>query len=333
MLRREIEAGALSLAVLKRRTRLGMGRCQGRYCSPVAASLLCELTGRRRSLDDAFAPRLPAKPFPAAALAIEKPEWGGHERAGSPNLARPVPQPPFEPLSVEVAVIGAGVVGSCLAHALTKAGKEVLVIERDDANLQASGANAGSLHVQLLSFDFGAKAEAGGGPAASTLPLGPWAVSLWQELAEECARDFEIRITGGLMVAETDRGMAFLEAKAALEREHGLEAEIIGASDLRRLAPALSTHLLGAEWSPLEGKINPLTATYAVLRRALALGARIERSADVASIERDGVAWRILTGRGRGSRRSCGECRWTLGSPNRRHGGTGTCRSIAHPCR
>ena len=297
-LRREIEAGAASLAVLKRRTRLGMGRCQGRYCSSVAASLLCELTGRQRSLDDAFAPRLPAKPFPAAALAIEKPEWGGHKRAGSPNLARPVPQPPFEQVATEVAVIGAGVVGSCIAHALAKAGKDVLVIERDDANLQASGANAGSLHVQLLSFDFGAKAEAGGGPAAATLPLGPWAVALWQELAEDCGHEFEIRITGGLMVAETDSGMAFLEAKAALERRYGLEAEILSGSDLRRLAPALSPHLIGAEWSPLEGKINPLTATYAVLRRALALGARIERSSDVISIEREGAAWKIMTGRG-----------------------------------
>ena len=27
------------------------------------------------------------------------------------------------------------------------------VVERDDINLQASGANAGSMHVQLLAFD------------------------------------------------------------------------------------------------------------------------------------------------------------------------------------
>ena len=42
---------------------------------------------------------------------------------------------------------------------LADAGADVLVVERDDVNLQASGANAGSLHVQLLSFDFGAKAD------------------------------------------------------------------------------------------------------------------------------------------------------------------------------
>ncbi|WP_421725017.1 FAD-dependent oxidoreductase [Bauldia sp.] len=296
--RRDIDAGSQSLAVLKRRTRLGMGRCQGRYCAPLAAKLLSEMTGRPRDVEDGFAPRLPAKPFPGAALSVEKREWGGHRRAGSPDLSRPLLAPPFGDVETEVAVIGGGVVGACVAFELARAGRDVVLLERDDANLQASGANAGSLHVQLLSFDFGDKAEAGGGPAADTLALGPWAVSLWQALAETCGHDFEIRVTGGLMVAETDAGMAFLEAKAALERRHGVEAEIIGRNELRSLAPALSERLIGAEYAPQEGKINPLTATYRVLEQAERLGARVFRSADVKALARERNAWRVETGRG-----------------------------------
>ena len=205
---------------------------------------------------------------------------------------------PFAPIETEIAIIGGGVVGACLAAEFANAGMETVVLERDDANLQASGANAGSLHVQLLSFDFGAKAEAGGGPAAETLPLGPWAINLWQELARACGGNFEIRITGGLMVAETAQGMRFLEAKAALERRFGLDAEMISASELRDLAPNLSPNLTGAEWSPSEGKINPLTATYSVLAHACAKGARFERSCDVRHIEHEGQKWRLDTGRG-----------------------------------
>jgi len=238
------------------------------------------------------------KPFPVAALALEKSEWGGHERAGSPDLARPEPLPPFGEDEAAVVVIGSGVVGVCLAHDLATRGEDVLVVERDDVNLQASGANAGSLHVQLLSFDFGAKAEAGGGPAAATLPLGPWAVSLWQDLAGLCGDDFEIRITGGLMVAESEAGMRFLRDKAALEKSYGLEAEIVDRQDLHTLAPALSDRLIGAEYSPGEGKINPLTATYSVMRRAREQGARLRRSTDVTAIERTGGGWQVLTNRG-----------------------------------
>ena len=302
VIKKEIDAGASSLAVLKRRLRLGMGRCQGRYCTPVVSELLQKKSSpsplATRTPGMALAPRLPVKPFPMVALAIEKPEWGGHQRAGSPDLARPEPLVPFGEDEAAVVVIGGGVVGACLAHDLAARGEDVLVVERDDVNLQASGANAGSLHVQLLSFDFGAKAEAGGGPAAATLPLGPWAVSLWQDLAALCGNDFEIRITGGLMVAESEAGMRFLRDKVALERSHGLEAEIVDRHDLRTLAPALSDRLIGAEYSPGEGKINPLTATYSVMHGAREQGARLLRSTDITAVERTGRGWRMTTNRG-----------------------------------
>ncbi len=297
-IRSEIGAGASSLGVLKRRTRLGMGRCQGRYCTPVVANLLSSRTGLPRGQEETFAPRLPAKPFPVPTIVLEKPEWGGHQRAGTPDLSRPLPLEPFADVVADIAVIGAGVVGASVAFELARSGHDTVVVERDDVNLQASGANAGSLHVQLLSFDFGEKAEANGGPAAATLPLGPWAVSLWQEYAEEFGGKLEIRITGGLMVAETQKGMRFLEQKAALERRYGLESEIIGASDLSKLAPALSPSLIGAEYCPQEGKINPLTATYGVMEMAGRLGARLLPSASVTAIEQQNDGWKVVTNRG-----------------------------------
>ncbi|MCP4383040.1 MAG: FAD-dependent oxidoreductase [Hyphomicrobiales bacterium] len=297
-IRTEIAAGWDTLATLKRRTRLGMGRCQARYCAPVAAHLLAEVTERPAAELATFAPRLPVKPFPAAAVALEKPEWGGHARAGSPNLARPVPCERVESQSADIVVIGGGVVGACLAYDLARAGQDVLLVERDDINLQASGNNAGSLHVQLLAFDFGAKAEAGGSPAVATLPLGPWAVALWQELAAACGGGFDLRLTGGLMVAEDEAGMTFLRSKAAVERQHGIAAEILGPKELRDLAPTLSEKLVGAEFVPLEGKINPLTATYRVFEAAKRAGARYFRSTDVEAISRDGSGFRLTTSRG-----------------------------------
>ncbi|WP_418123526.1 FAD-dependent oxidoreductase [Variovorax sp. 160MFSha2.1] len=300
--REQIRAGSDTLAALKRNTRLGMGRCQARYCGVTAGRLLTEMTGRPPQVEQYFAPRPPAKPVPAGALGFEKPEWGGHKPAITPNLARPVEQAPFDgTLRTDVLVIGAGVLGSCLGYYLSKAGQDVTVVDRDDINLQASGANAGSLHVQLLSFDFGAKAQEGGGPAAATLPLGPMSVRLWQEIEADCGEDLEIKITGGLMVADSEAGMRFLEAKAALERSHGIDAQVIDGAELRRLSPALSGQLLGAELCPMEGKINPLRATYAVVRRAQQQGARMLRGCDVQSIEAlpgEGAGFIVRTSRG-----------------------------------
>jgi hypothetical protein len=58
-----LEPGSESMGAVKRRTRSGMGRCQGRYCGPILAALSAEREGR--SLDEAghWAPRPPVKPI------------------------------------------------------------------------------------------------------------------------------------------------------------------------------------------------------------------------------------------------------------------------------
>jgi len=56
------------LGALKRGTRIGMGRCQGRYCAPVAARLIAEKSGTPLTDRSFFAPRVPIKPVSIAAI-------------------------------------------------------------------------------------------------------------------------------------------------------------------------------------------------------------------------------------------------------------------------
>jgi glycine/D-amino acid oxidase-like deaminating enzyme len=170
-------------------------------------------------------------------------------------------------------VIGGGVAGSCVAYWLAHEGIDTLLVERDDMNLQASGANAGSLHVQLLSFDFGAGAPPAGNRAADTLPLGPASVRLWQEIELDTGEDLEIKVTGGLMLGESERDIEFLRARSRWRRAAAIEAELIGGNELRRMEPCIGETAIAAEWCPGEGKINPLRGTYAVIARAKELGA------------------------------------------------------------
>ena len=281
----------------KRLTRIGMGSCGGRYCAATLARLVHAQGGAPPGEFALFAPRPSARPVPLAALAVEQPEWGGHRRS-VPPAAVPRPTRPsgrWTRRETDVLVIGAGVVGACVARELAREGVGVLVVDRDEPGQQASTANAGSLHVQLLSFDFGAKAEAGGMPAAETLRLGPPAMSLWRDIALEAGtvkagEDLGLHVTGGLMLAETEADLAFLRQKAELEAQFGVTTHVIGANELRSLEPALSTRMIGAALCPDEGKIDPLAATFAVIRQARAAGAVFEADAAVLGIEptRDG---------------------------------------------
>ena len=64
-----IREGARTLDDVKRRTRCGMGYCQGRVCSPVVAALLQHRGGVTPEKVGLFTARPPVKPIPLAALA------------------------------------------------------------------------------------------------------------------------------------------------------------------------------------------------------------------------------------------------------------------------
>ncbi len=56
------------VGTLKRGTRIGMGRCQGRYCGPAAARLIAAANGEAMNDRSFFAPRVPIKPVSIAAI-------------------------------------------------------------------------------------------------------------------------------------------------------------------------------------------------------------------------------------------------------------------------
>jgi glycine/D-amino acid oxidase-like deaminating enzyme len=290
--------GIRDLASLKRRTRLGMGRCQGRYCAVAALGMLGEGASSPQTGADLFAPRAPIKPTPAVLLASEKSEWGGHQEVEL-DPAPPVGDADPLPHHCDVLVIGAGVVGAAIAMFAAREGMDVVVLDRRPPNSEASGSNAGSLHIQLLSWDFGSKAMAGGGPALETLPLQRDSVKLWKALEAELGEDFEIVTTGGLMLAEDAAQTTFLERKAAAERKMGIEVDVIGRAEIAALAPAASDRMLVAAYCPAEGKINPLKATPAIVAEGRRCGARFAAGHHVTAIAGEAGDYTITTGRGK----------------------------------
>ncbi len=295
--RRACREASPTLATVKRLTRAGMGRCQGRFCAGPLTRLVEAEGGPAPDVSAFFAPRPPARPVPLGALALEKPEWGGHRQSAPPAVSPRVAlrREPFGVIKADVVVIGAGIVGCCVALELAQSGAKVVVVDRHEPNVQASGANAGSLHVQLLSFDFGAKAQAGGRPAAEVLRIAPASIALWKEIERQSGENFEISTPGGIMVGESAADMEFLRQKTALERSYGIDSAMIGANELHALEPHLAKRFAGAALCRDEGKINPLLATLAVVRMAKAAGARFEAFAGVTGIRREAEGWQVET--------------------------------------
>ena len=166
-------------------------------------------------------------------------------------------------------VIGGGIVGLTLAGFLAAEGVEVAVI--DDGRVGGTTANAGSLHVQMQSRFMRLYPDLVPG-LESTLHLYPKAVAFWRAFEAELGADFDLKITGGLMVAESREQLDFLAMKCRRERELGLDSEMLDRARLDAIAPGLGPAILGAELCADEGKLNPLLANQAIRRWATAKG-------------------------------------------------------------
>jgi glycine/D-amino acid oxidase-like deaminating enzyme len=204
-----------------------------------------------------------------------------------------VTDPP--PPSFDVAVIGGGIVGLCVAWFLAEEGRAVVVI--DDGRHSGTTANAGSLHVQMQSRFMRLYPELVPGLEAA-LPLYPMAVLLWQELARRLDVDVELQVSGGLMVAESRTQYEFLAAKCRREQALGLDVAMLDRADLDRVAPYLGPAVVGAEMCATEGKVNPLLANRAIRRRAMDLGVVHRREERVVGLERRGASFDLATTRG-----------------------------------
>lgn len=196
---------------------------------------------------------------------------------------------------IDVLVIGGGIVGLSATWLLAGEGLGVLCL--DAGHDSGSVANAGSLHGQMQSRmerQFPERVR----DYLRMLPTYPRAIDYWGEIAGRLGEHIEYRITGGLMIAENREQMAALAAKSRLERQHGIETELLGRDELLKLAPCLHPDLQGALYCAKEGKINPLPATNAICDQALGAGALVRHGTRVLKLQRARPGYLVTTDRG-----------------------------------
>lgn len=201
-------------------------------------------------------------------------------------------------IKTDVLVIGGGIAGVATAYYLARDGAGVVLVEARDLNTQASGSNSGSLHLQVQHPEFvsmGANWARAFGP---TLRLMQASLDMWQGLSAELGVDLEVKQSGGVVVATTPDQMRSITAKAAIEREFGVEMELLDRASLRSLAPYLTPDAIGGGFCPAEGKANPLRATPAFAAAAMRAGATILTHTSVTGIERSGTGFLVQTTRG-----------------------------------
>lgn len=174
----------------------------------------------------------------------------------------------------DVIVIGGGIVGCSAAYYAAKNGMRVLLVERDTPGSAQSGRNLGFIRQQNRDF--------------RELPLMIGALSIWEEIEAELGRPVGWQQGGNLSLAFSEADLVSRRdwQKRAVE-EFGLDTRMLSATETHALVPQLSTDcgVVGAMYTPSDGKAEPARATRAFFDAALAAGVAFAFGEPVTRIE------------------------------------------------
>ena len=199
----------------------------------------------------------------------------------------------------DVLVVGGGVTGCSAAWHLAGFGAEVLLLEQFDLNTQASGRNAGSLHGQIQHGSFLEFGDEWGRAFLPALLFLHRSLDIWRGLGERLSTDLEVSLNGGLLIAETADQMRDIERKVAIERSVGVESDLLDRQDLAKVAPYVSSRMVGAQLSRVEGKANPMLAAPALARAAIGRGADIQVNTKVRGLDWGNGVFTAITSTGK----------------------------------
>jgi sarcosine oxidase subunit beta len=176
--------------------------------------------------------------------------------------------------TADVVVIGGGVQGASLAFHLAARGASVAVVERATVAAGATGRSSGLVRIY---YDLLAEAR-----LAAT--------------AFEWFRDWDARVGGdcgftraGFLWIEPGDAAERVRANVAAHRALGANSRVVGAPEIRELAPGLAVaDDEVAAWEPESGYADPSMTASGFIRAARAQGARLFQGAQVTAVRTAG---------------------------------------------
>jgi glycine oxidase len=191
--------------------------------------------------------------------------------------------------TVDLAILGGGIVGLSVAWRARARGMSVVVIERGRLGGGATHVAAGML-APVAEVEFG---EAG----RRVLELGLRSARMWPDFAAELERDSGVdvglRRTGTLVVARDEDEARELERQLAFRESLGLRATRLRASEAREREPALAATVRLALEAPDDHSVDPRRVVAALRQACERTGVRLREHVSALDIGLDSSETRV----------------------------------------
>jgi glycine/D-amino acid oxidase-like deaminating enzyme len=198
------------------------------------------------------------------------------------------------PKVTDIVIVGAGISGLSVALPAAKAGCSVVVLDKGEPWSDASGANAGTLSIQVK--------------RSEVLSLIHESVQRWQRMPEDYGIDVGFGQPGGIRVATTDAEVIQLEQSVQDQQNGGIDVQMLDYKTLRTMAPWLGPQVKAGSFCGWDSYSNPLHAGNAMVAGARAMGVVVAGGNAVTSIDHDKHSksgrYRVVTSTGQTIRAS-----------------------------
>lgn len=159
--------------------------------------------------------------------------------------------------TIDILIVGGGVIGNSIAYHLARQGRQVLVIDRSQIadSPAASWASAGGVRRQ------------GRHPAEAKLAIE--AIQRWKTLELELEADLRYRRGGNLLLAESDTEASQLYKFVDQQHEMGFaNVQFVDRKEALALVPGLNDRVVAGSYSPDDGQADPVLTTRAFAKAA-----------------------------------------------------------------
>lgn len=172
----------------------------------------------------------------------------------------------------DIAVIGAGVMGSTVALDLARSSRRVCLIDRGAICRAASGVNAGTLTLHMT--------------RAALMPYAMEGWRLWTTASNWLGDDLGVVEAPGLCLAFTDEEVALLEARVQARRDAGAPIRLIEPAEAKTIEPGLSPHVRAAAHCAMDGYASASKTGLAYRSALVDAGAELLENRPVLAVDR-----------------------------------------------
>lgn len=189
--------------------------------------------------------------------------------------------------TAEAVIIGAGIIGCAIAHALAERGMtDVVVLERDQIGRGATADAAGGIRQQFST--------------ETNIRLATFSVRVWEGFAEAFDQPINFRQQGYLFLLTDPAEEPVFRQNLALQQRLGVPSRWLTPAEIATINPhVVLDDVLGGTFCPEDGWADPSTATMGYATAARRLGVRIEEETAATGIRVEGGRVRgVATARG-----------------------------------